>query len=88
VGHELENEMIRLKNSAEDLQQKLSTARKLQWSAIDKARLEGLGNQLKSYNENLNKILPIPVALDPTTKFITPTGEFTTLDLELRKIES
>jgi hypothetical protein len=37
----------------------LSTVRKLQWSAVDKARLEGLVRRLKGYNKSLNKILPI-----------------------------
>jgi hypothetical protein len=58
VGPDLANEVARLKDSAEGLQQMLSTRRKLQWSAIDKARLEELVKRLKNYNESLNKILP------------------------------
>jgi hypothetical protein len=75
VGPDLKNEVALLKNSAEGLQQMLSTGGKLQWSAIDKARLEGLVKRLRYYNASLNKILP--VVPDPPIK----SGWFTTLNL-------
>jgi hypothetical protein len=59
VGPDLKNEVALLKNSADGLQQMLSMGEKLQWSAIDKAWLEGLVKRLKNYNSSLNKILPV-----------------------------
>jgi hypothetical protein len=84
VGPELENEVVRLKNSADGLQKMLSTGRKLQWSAIDKARLEGLVKRLKYYNETLNKILPIQVNSGPAMQ----GGLSTTLNFGLGEFES
>jgi hypothetical protein len=84
VGPELENEVVQLKTSAQSLQKMLSTGSKLQWSAVDKARLEGLVKRLKNYNESLNRILPIQVGSDLAMQ----NGLFTPLNPQSSESES
>jgi len=55
----LEDEVKRLRYSAESLQKALPAGRKLRWSMIDKDKFENLITRLKEHNKNLNRILPI-----------------------------
>jgi hypothetical protein len=54
----LENEVKELKATAQHLQTKLPAMSKLQWSVVDKDKLENLINRLKDHNMSLYLVLP------------------------------
>lgn len=59
IRPDLEDEVNRLKRSAEILQKILPAKQMLRWTVIDKDKSENLIGRLKEYNDTLHKILPI-----------------------------
>jgi hypothetical protein len=58
IRPDLEEEINRLKQSAKSLQNTLPIKSKLRWSVVDKDKFGNLIQQLREYNELLNRILP------------------------------
>jgi len=73
----LEEEVERLRDSAESLQKTLSSGRKLRWSMIDKEKFENLITRLKEHNKHLNRILPV------SPKSPHPRGPLYVISLEI-----
>ena len=59
IRPELQEEVERLRYSAESLQKTLPAGRKLRWAMIDKEKFENLITRLKEHNEYLNRIIPV-----------------------------
>jgi hypothetical protein len=59
IRPDLEEEVNRLKASAKRLQNTLPAKSKLRWSVVDKDKFGELIQQLKEYNEILNRLLPV-----------------------------
>jgi hypothetical protein len=71
IRPELENEVERLKTSAESLERALPTMKKLRWAFVDKDKFERLIGQLREYNETLNRTL---LAVSVRSKTPPPKG--------------